>query len=105
MGLGGIGSSVCCPKEDLAQFAGNYLMVWLCRAGGGGRRGLCPWDSKAFPKYPICMYQQALLQQRPNEVQPCILRRSQSATLEHDLGNLLDASGMTLKHLGVRGIP
>lgn len=103
MGLGGTGSLVCCPKEDLAQFPGNYVMVKLC--GREGRRGLCPWNSKAFPKYPICMYQQALLQQRPNEVQPCILRRSQSATLEHDLGNLLDASGMTLKHLGVRGIP
>lgn len=35
----------------------------------------------------------ALLQQRPNEVQPCALRRSQSATFEHELGNMLDASG------------
>jgi len=35
----------------------------------------------------------ALLQQRPNEVQGCNLRRSQSETFEHDLGNLLDASG------------
>ena len=39
-------------------------------------------------------HQQALLQQRPNEAQPCALRRSQSVTFEHDLGNLLDASGM-----------
>jgi len=41
----------------------------------------------------VC-HQQALLQQRPNEVQPCALRRSQSATFEHELGNMLDASGM-----------
>lgn len=47
----------------------------------------------------VC-YQQALLQQRPNEVQPCALRRSQSVTFEHDLGNLLDASGMNWKLLG-----
>ncbi|KAL9982623.1 hypothetical protein ACROYT_G004690 [Oculina patagonica] len=35
----------------------------------------------------------ALFQQRPNEVQACPLRRSQSATFEHDLGDMLDASG------------
>jgi len=46
--------------------------------------------------------QQALLQQRPNEVQGCNLRRSQSETFEHDLGNLLDASGMKLEPSGVK---
>ena len=46
--------------------------------------------------------QQALLQQRPNEDQPCTLRRSQSVTCEHDLGNLLDASGMNQKPFGVK---
>ena len=47
-------------------------------------------------------HQQALLQQRPYEVQSCTLRRSQSVTSEHDLGNLLDASGMHRKLLMVR---
>jgi len=41
----------------------------------------------------VC-HQQALLQQRPNEVQPCALRRSHSATFEHELGDMLDASGI-----------
>ena len=46
--------------------------------------------------------QQELLQQRPNEVQGCNLRRSQSLTFEHDLGNMLDASGMNLEPSGVK---
>ncbi|KAJ7390382.1 M-phase inducer phosphatase 1 [Desmophyllum pertusum] len=46
--------------------------------------------SHNHPSFP----DMALLQQRPNEIQPCSIRRSQSATFEHDhLGNLLDAAG------------
>jgi len=44
--------------------------------------------------HPTMLEMQALLQPAQTQQHPCSLRRSQSATsCEHDLGNLLDASG------------